>query len=560
MGMSASQARLLSITSRLSDNELRSQTITTAKMSLASRTTAASAAYMDALAATELRFASYDANGTKVTTALTAASLSQYQELKNQYGLVNKSGQILVSERDAINYENSKDMHEFLRKYGVLSEPGQGDMVQVINPDWEVQWGEYTEAWNEWAPKEPLKSDEKYWTVTTSTDNELYQKFLDASADCYSSAMGGSSGCYIHVLAHLLLADIDPNGDDSSRTYPNKLYTTITGESINIGGVDIGYAAINSAGKTPDMRIVSQEVINRPVYCAENEGMKQNLLDVMNNPASTDDEKKVEQLMSNYYLDGNGEPQLKTLAQKCVDLTYILSNYSALGLNYNDDCKPMLLTFQQDMEQAFTERIFDEELFKQDYNSWLEEEPPKPTVDYYIDKEVPKIINKDEGQWYVNLWHRMNGESQVRAGRVDEYGNIVEGGKTDSGLPSYKVLEDGLMNSAEWLQAALNNNSITLERVDFAEKTEVGTGLADCEWNSLIWTSSNDITEEQDDVAITLAEAQYKQTLADIEAKDKQYDNQLKLLDTEHSALQTEYDSIKGVIDKNIERTLKLYS
>ena len=43
----------------------------------------------------------------------------------------------------------------------------------------------------------------------------------------------------------------------------------------------------------------------------------------------------------------------------------------------------------------------------------------------------------------------------------------------------------------------------------------------------------------------------------DIEAKDNIYTLELKNIDTEHSALQTEYDVIKGVIDKNISRTFK---
>ena len=116
------------------------------------------------------------------------------------------------------------------------------------------------------------------------------------------------------------------------------------------------------------------------------------------------------------------------------------------------------------------------------------------------------------------------------------------------------------MNSSEWLQSALNNGTITLERVDFTDPTEEGTGLADCTWTSIIWTSSSDITEEENEAAITAAEVQYEQALRDIEAKDKQYDNQLKILDTEHNALQTEYDSVKSVIEKTIERNLKLYS
>ena len=552
MGMSASQARLLSITSRLSDNELRSQTITTAKMSLSNRTTEASAAYMDALSSTKLLYTTYDSSGNKILESLTGASLSQYGELKNQYGLINNNNQILVSELDATNYENSANMEEFLDKYGVLSEPGEGEFVQVVNPDWEVAWDEYNKEYEEWKTKEPNKNDEKYWDEVSSTDNELYRKFRAASESCYNNALGGSSGCYCHVLAHMLLVDFEEAG--------SKNYQTITGDAISIGMGYISGSAINSAGKTPDMRLVSQEIFDRNVMAAENEEMKKSLLEVMNDPNKTDLEKKVEQLMNNYYLDDNGNPQLKTLPQKCVDLFYVLCNYSSLGLDYNNDCIPMLITFQKDMEQAFKEEIFNEELYNKDREDWLAQEPEKPDVPYYIEKEERKIVDKDKGQWYVNLWHRMNGPSQTKAGTTDESGNIVEGGTTEGGLPRYKVLEDGLMNNADWLQYALEKGTVTLERVDFSDPTEEGTGLSDCTWTSIIWTNAQDITEEQNEAAITKAEVEYEQALRDIEAKDKQYDNQLKLLDSEHNALQTEYDSVKGVIEKNIERTLKIYS
>ena len=45
-----------------------------------------------------------------------------------------------------------------------------------------------------------------------------------------------------------------------------------------------------------------------------------------------------------------------------------------------------------------------------------------------------------------------------------------------------------------------------------------------------------------------------------VDVKDKRYDLELKNIDTEHNSLQTEYDSIKTAIDKNIERTFKIYS
>ena len=49
MGLSASQARLLSITARLSDNELHSQQIANSRVRLADKTQEASQEYINAL-------------------------------------------------------------------------------------------------------------------------------------------------------------------------------------------------------------------------------------------------------------------------------------------------------------------------------------------------------------------------------------------------------------------------------------------------------------------------------------------------------------------------------
>ena len=76
----------------------------------------------------------------------------------------------------------------------------------------------------------------------------------------------------------------------------------------------------------------------------------------------------------------------------------------------------------------------------------------------------------------------------------------------------------------------------------------------------MIYQNCSDITEQTNDTAVAKAEAEYKAAMNKIENKDKRYDLELKNIDTEHNSLQTEYDSIKTAIDKNIERTFKLYS
>ena len=119
MGLSASQARLLSITARLSDNELHSQQIANSKVRLADKTQRINEEYLDSLNATKLVFSTYDSTGNATQATLTPALMYQYQELKNQYGISNASGQLLVKSTDANNFENSANLEEFLELSGV---------------------------------------------------------------------------------------------------------------------------------------------------------------------------------------------------------------------------------------------------------------------------------------------------------------------------------------------------------------------------------------------------------------------------------------------------------
>ena len=605
MGLAASQAKLLSITARLSDNELRSQTLTAAKMSLANQTTAASRKYIDALDSTNLIYSTYDLDGNKTYVDLTGYQLSQYAPLKNQYGLVNTNGQILVSETDAANYEASSNINEFLEKYGVNA-IDTGEVQTIENPEYQDAYDKWAEEYEEWLKGKPDASNDIYWTVTEGTDSELYNIFKEASASCFRNATGGDSGCYRHVLAHML--DVDPDvsiGDNGEYGASGKKFDTTLGGSITINSSMIWGSAIH--GDTVNGMNASEAMV--PVSDAVRDGWngqtvmaaehtypgndEQWLCEQGNPPKRTlqDESKKLisdyylqealangtvaseaEQLISNYKYTYDNEgnivgTELKTLREKCIDLYYILA-HSNMGFNYNTTMLDVLYTFQDDMSVAFTERIFDETKYNTDYGEWLADKPDPLTVPPTIDKKIYEYDDKDKAQWYVNLWHRMNGPSDEKDGTitdttitttVDENGEYVIN-KTETTSLRYDVLEDGLMNSAEWLQYALESGSVTLERVNYENPTETGTGLEDGAWTSIIYTNATDISSEADDAAVAKAEAEYEATTKDIEAKDKQYDSMLKLLDTEHSALQTEYDSVKSVISKNTERTLKMYS
>ena len=65
--------------------------------------------------------------------------------------------------------------------------------------------------------------------------------------------------------------------------------------------------------------------------------------------------------------------------------------------------------------------------------------------------------------------------------------------------------------------------------------------------------------EVQDKTKIAQAESKYNNDLKQLERMDSRYDLQLKRLDTEHNTLQTEYESVKKVISKNVETSFKTF-
>ena len=56
------------------------------------------------------------------------------------------------------------------------------------------------------------------------------------------------------------------------------------------------------------------------------------------------------------------------------------------------------------------------------------------------------------------------------------------------------------------------------------------------------------------------ARAEYESKSAIIQSQDKQLEIELKQFETQHQAAQTEYDSVKKVIQDNVERTFGIFS
>ena len=143
----------------------------------------------------------------------------------------------------------------------------------------------------------------------------------------------------------------------------------------------------------------------------------------------------------------------------------------------------------------------------------------------WIDQNNKSEDGTAKARWYTNLFNRMQ-----------------------QGYKSLASYDSGLRNSQDWLQFAFESGLVHMEQVDSKDV-----------WNPTLYSNCAKITESSVDIDVTLAEAKYKREMAKIQAKDKQYDIELKNIDTEHESLKQEAETIKEVINNNIKNNMKLF-
>ena len=121
MGMAATQARLLSITARMSDNEHSGQAVSYAKIRLADQTEQANKDYLEALKATKLTVLTGFDGADEIYTDISYALMTGYNTVANnaQYVVTDKKGQVLVTQKQAAAFiAGNGDFNVFLSRLG----------------------------------------------------------------------------------------------------------------------------------------------------------------------------------------------------------------------------------------------------------------------------------------------------------------------------------------------------------------------------------------------------------------------------------------------------------
>lgn len=663
MGMSASQARLLTITARLADNELRSQTINNAKMRLSTQSAQASDNYINALNDANMMFSNYDLTGTSQSQLLTYNALTSYSSYNNQYGLVSSAGQLLVSESEAAMFKAADgNVNAYLKAHGLEYTTTYFDKDKEIkNDDYPVPYNlvgadrlkEMYEAYNSDLTSSEYEKYESYFSSFLQTTEALkagskeivksYLMYNGNSPQLYSPT--GSSGDSVSIGIVGISNGQLANAFKNAFTNGNNTYSISNLEKMGL--TEAGIAAlneiVNSVGHDGPVGTISEKRVlkanndgtytltdgNMTITIGKDQNGKITVSGntdlVVSGSTNAEDDYSytwdqnattIEGVINSLtYTDCEGTYNFKANKDTSGNLTGANAVYKYPDkANFKealDDLADEIVGYVSSNEELFNFGTFGKNMLERessgrlpagiDLNKVLKSGKTYKTVlSEYTDasNNFFKLVAGGNASKLQELLDNnsisvkdledmdllLKAMKKYSVGYSDEFKTVIDKtiidqmidkygepkyawvDKTDSTnsgnadakaqwytnmfnrmKSGYKTIENGLASSSEWLRFALESGLVTMEQVDKSYS-----------WKSLDYKTCSNITEQTDNSeAVSKAEAEYNRAMKDIDAKDSMYDIQLKNIDTEHTALQTEYDSVKSVISKNIDRTFK---
>ena len=218
------------------------------------------------------------------------------------------------------------------------------------------------------------------------------------------------------------------------------------------------------------------------------------------------------------------EKQTKENIRKELNYIYdnLINNYSDYSDNeeaekLKSEIKTAYETFEYQMFSQFGEDIYSAEGDKEDFDH-------------------------DDFWYYVNMFKQIqaNGGAIVK---ISDYNGI-----------------DGIGNAAtdsDWLQEMVKSGKITIDVSTLDNKGNLSFKSTSVPSDSALeYTTTSTIDKSK----LAKAEAEYEHKTKEVDQKDKKFDLDLNKLETERSALKTEYDSVKKVVEDNVERTFGIFS
>lgn len=512
MGMAASQARLLLLTSRIHDVELKAQQLQNAKLQLSTQQDEVYEEYQRALDATTLTFA-ISTNGVQSSIAATYDNLFSVNAANADNGsdfcLIDSRGRVVVSD----------DLYEAYSEYSGLENanafaawmlygdggPGAG----AANIDLRQLAQIMSDVYNAHSDSDP-RLDELYAAA-------LGRQSSGGPSDYASQPGSVNDNPHSDVVTPHVTADSDSDGDPDPDPDPNP-----------------------NPNPPPAPPVDPRNKIVRPTLGSISASMH------LPNVKGGDNGGKGGDGGKGGYDAGKGG------TGDNVNLRTTLGVNSLIGadtVSYAPPAPPSTPPVPEDNTPPVTMTRADQTGIMQILRggTGVDGEAASRFLNYFFhlygdlvfrNDDIPDT-DQDRFDYYVRMYSA-----------IQQHGGCIS-------IDSFNGTSGPAASNSEWLTNMIQSGQLSIERFNIdndGNVTSVGTSVSS--EASLSYTATTRI----DSAALAKAEADYEHALKVIDRKEKKIDLELNKIETERSALTKQYDSVKKVIDENVERTFGIFS
>lgn len=114
------------------------------------------------------------------------------------------------------------------------------------------------------------------------------------------------------------------------------------------------------------------------------------------------------------------------------------------------------------------------------------------------------------------------------------------------------------LTDRDWLMEGINNAELFLNKL--TSKKDESEGQKINIFAQVGVANDEDLFEAKSEELVDEARSNYEKQVKEIDIKESKLDLTLSQIDSQHHALKTEYDSVKQIVSKNVERSFKTFN
>jgi len=157
---------------------------------------------------------------------------------------------------------------------------------------------------------------------------------------------------------------------------------------------------------------------------------------------------------------------------------------------------------------------------------------------------LQKLYSDGNANYWTAVYYQLTGYT-------DDEGNISNG-------HGFIAISNENANDRQWIQKNVEKGEVIINSMQATRDNVAGKKVNIFAQTNMAVDTNLSITS--DDLLISRAAADYERRVEDINQKEKQLDLRLTRIQNEHNALKTEYETVKELVKKNIERSYKTFN